>query len=119
MERCHDLDASLSKLARTSSATKFIRVKAAAIGFALRKATETGALGPSTTKSAKLRDDQDQFVVSEDADFDEEFYDEEEEEVDTDMLPTMLVYEKGELLHTWVRVDWEAGKDSIENFLFK
>jgi hypothetical protein len=35
------------------------------------------------------------------------------------MLPTMLVYEKGELLHTWVRVDWEAGKDSIENFLFK
>jgi hypothetical protein len=35
------------------------------------------------------------------------------------MLPTMLIYEKGELLHTWVRVDWEAGKDGIENLLLK
>jgi len=104
-----------------SSATKFIRVKATSIGFALRKTTETGALGPSSTNSAKLRGDQDRFVVSEDADFEEELYEEEEEEAeaDTDMLPTMLVYEKGNLLHTWVRVDWEAGRDSIENFLFK
>lgn len=122
LERCHDLDVSLSKLARTSPSTKFIRVKATAIGFALKKSTDTGALGPSSTKPAKLRGDQNQFLVSEDADFvDEEGGEEEEEEAeaDTDMLPTMLVYERGDLLHTWVRVDWEAGKDGIENFLFK
>lgn len=44
-------------------------------------------------------------------------YESEEEDVDLDMLPTVLVYRDGELLHTWVRVDWEAGKDGIENFL--
>lgn len=44
-------------------------------------------------------------------------YEPEEEDVDLDMLPTILVYRDGELLHTWVRVDWEAGKDGIENFL--
>lgn len=62
-------------------------------------------------------------MVSEDADFfdgDNDGLDEDEEaEADIDMLPTILVYEQGELRHTWVRVDWEAGKDGIENFLFK
>ena len=28
--------------------------------------------------------------------------------MDTDVLPTMLVYRGGELIHSWVRVDWEA-----------
>jgi len=48
------------------------------------------------------------------------YYDEEEEEeedVDTDMLPTLLVYRDGELVHNWVRVDWEAGKAGIEELL--
>jgi hypothetical protein len=49
-------------------------------------------------------------------------YDSEEEDdliekVDTDMLPTMLVYRDGELVHNWVRVDWEAGRDTIEELL--
>jgi len=35
------------------------------------------------------------------------------------MLPTMLVYQNGELVHNWVRVDWEAGKAGIEELLDK
>jgi hypothetical protein len=119
LERCHDLDNTLAKLARGSPQTKFIRVKAIAIGFALKK-SDTGALGPSS-KGSKIRSGQDQYIVSEDSSFpEEEDYDEEEEaEVDTDMLPTMLIYEHGELRNTWIRVDWEAGKDGIENLLLK
>ncbi len=33
------------------------------------------------------------------------------------MLPTMLVYRNGELVHNWVRVDWEAGTAGIEELL--
>ena len=47
--------------------------------------------------------------------YDEEEY--EEEDVDTDMLPTLLVYRDGELVHNWVRVDWEAGKAGVEELL--
>ena len=48
--------------------------------------------------------------------------DEDEEDVDvdvvdTDMLPTMLVYRSGQLVHNWVRVDWEAGSLGIDEFL--
>jgi len=49
------------------------------------------------------------------------YYDEEEEddevEVDTDMLPTLLVYQDGQLVHNWVRVDWEAGQAGVEDLL--
>ena len=38
-------------------------------------------------------------------------------DVDTDMLPTMLVYRSGQLVHNWVRVDWEAGSLGIDEFL--
>ena len=47
--------------------------------------------------------------------YDEEEY--EEEDVDTDVLPTMLVYRDGELVHNWVRVDWEAGRAGVEELL--
>lgn len=40
----------------------------------------------------------------------------EDDEVDTDVLPTLLVYRGGELAHSWVRVDWEA-KQGIEELL--
>ena len=50
-------------------------------------------------------------------------YDDEDSEVDDDvdldMLPTMLVYLNGELVHNWVRVDWEAGEAGIEELLDK
>ncbi|KAG8744345.1 hypothetical protein FRC10_010325 [Ceratobasidium sp. 414] len=40
-------------------------------------------------------------------------------QVDTDMLPTLLVYRAGQLEHTFVRVDWEAGDGGIQNLLIK
>ena len=84
--------------------------------------SSTGALGPQSTLS---RNDKELYTLSENSDFsqlehtedDLGDYESEEEDVDLDMLPTVLVYRDGELLHTWVRVDWEAGKDGIENFL--
>jgi hypothetical protein len=39
--------------------------------------------------------------------------------VDLDMLPTMLVYRGGDLVHNWVRVDWEAGHAGLEELLGK
>lgn len=50
-------------------------------------------------------------------DDEEEEDEEEEDDVDTDMLPTLLVYRDGELVHNWVRVDWEAGKAGVEDLL--
>lgn len=35
------------------------------------------------------------------------------------MLPTMLVYRDGELVHNWVRVDWEVDTSGLEDFLDK
>lgn len=50
---------------------------------------------------------------------DEKSYDdgEAENDVDLDMLPTLLVYRDGDLVHNWVRVDWEAGRSSIRDLL--
>lgn len=33
------------------------------------------------------------------------------------MLPTLLVYRDGQLVHNWVRVDWEAGEAGVEELL--
>jgi hypothetical protein len=127
LERCAEIDEALIQVARTSPHTKFLRARAAAIGFASLGRSATGALG---TKSTLSRHDQELYTLSENSDFsklehteddlgDDYDYESEEEDVDLDMLPTILVYRDGELLHTWVRVDWEAGKDGIENFLLK
>ena len=43
----------------------------------------------------------------------------QDDDVDLDMLPTMLVYQNGDLVHNWVRVDWEAGDAGLEEFLEK
>ena len=114
-------------MARTSPHTKFLRARAAVIGFASLEPRPTGALGSKSTLS---RHDKELYTLSENSDFsklehtedglsDGYDYESEEVDVDLDMLPTILVYRDGELLHTWVRVDWEAGKDGIENFFLK
>jgi hypothetical protein len=127
LERCAEIDEALVRAARTSPHTKFLRARAAAIGYASLGRSATGALGPKSTLS---RNDKELYTLNEHSDFSklEHTQDDlggdcdyvyEEEDVDLDMLPTILVYRDGELLHTWVRVDWEAGKDGIENFLLK
>lgn len=67
----------------------------------------------------KFADDEDPYDDGEEEEktpyYDEEEY--EEEDVDTDMLPTLLVYRDGELVYNWVRVDWEAGRAGVEELL--
>lgn len=128
LERCAAIDETLARIARTSPNTKFLRARAAAIGFASLGRSATGALGP--TSAVSRHDKELLYTLSENSDFsklehteddfgDDYDYEPKEEDVDLDMLPTILVYRDGELLHTWVRVDWEAGKDGIEDFLLK
>ena len=53
------------------------------------------------------------------SDLDAEYLDYDEDSVDTDMLPTMLVYHDGALVFNWVRVDWEAGGAGVEELLIQ
>jgi hypothetical protein len=42
---------------------------------------------------------------------------EEEARADEDVLPTLLAYRDGELVNTWIRVDWEVTDGGIEGLL--
>jgi len=105
LERCYLVDGTLARLARIYPDTKFLRAKAVTLGFALK----------SSNRSTQLRlpqvDDED------DSDDPEEDSGDIDEDVDLDVLPTILVYRGGELVHNWVRVDWEAGEAGIEELL--
>lgn len=110
------------------SDTKFIRCRASAIGFASSSSSPSSASASGPPKkpirSAVLSSiDEDNPYENEKADYDaeegEEDWDDEEGDdgVDTDMLPTMLVYKAGQLVHNWVRVDWEAGEAGVKDLL--
>lgn len=135
LDRCAALDDTLSRLARTYPATKFLRARAGAIGFATsRNATSTRSthLAPFPITRRPSRqilvpgryprdgDDDDDPYGDDDGDDSggEEDADDgwEDDNVDTDVLPTLLAYRGGLLEHTWVRVDWEA-KSGIEDLL--
>ena len=135
LDRCASVDETLSRLARNYPSTKFLRARAGAIGFASSSGSRPG-LGsgtsfglsrvPARQPLANIRhgvqerdeffdDDNDEGSDNDDdEDQDEEQW--EDDEVDTDVLPTLLVYRGGELVHSWVRVDWEA-KQGLEEFL--
>ncbi|KAK7041422.1 hypothetical protein VNI00_009288 [Paramarasmius palmivorus] len=125
LDRCYTLDDTLARLARTYPDTKFLRCRASALGFA---SLNSGSKSTSTSlkisrPSRPIRDDDDDpydekgYKDDDDANSDEERYD--EDNVDLDMLPTVLVYRDGELVHNWVRVDWEAGAAGVEELLIK
>lgn len=97
-----ELDTKLGSLARSYPSTKFLRARAATIGFASVESAPR-----HVQSSIKEEEDED------------EYEDEEEVEVDTEMLPTILVYRAGELEFSWVRADWEAGRDGMEELLRK
>ncbi len=132
LDRCYTIDDKLARLAREHPDIKFIRCRASTIGFALMPgAKPRSSRPPSSTYLSKSRtsprfseregdpysDDTDVALVdipSEDEDDDD---DDVDVDVDTDMLPTMLVYRSNQLVHNWVRVDWEAGSLGIDDFL--
>lgn len=68
-------------------------------------------------KPLREDDEDDPYGEKDSEDYEEE--NDNDEDVDLDMLPTMLVYRNGELVHNWVRVDWEAGDAGLEDFLDK
>ncbi|KAG8715582.1 hypothetical protein FRC09_016489 [Ceratobasidium sp. 395] len=106
--RCSAIDEALARLARSYVSTKFVRTRASAIGFA---AISSGA--DSSTFDSRIAPRRPM------TDGDDEEIDEPMIEVDTEMLPTLLIYRAGQLEHTFIRVDWEAGEGGIQNLLVK
>jgi len=127
LERCDTIDDRLARLAREHPDTKFIRCRASTIGFALIPgARPRSSRPPSSTYLSKSRTTPRFSEQEEDDPYGDgaevavvgtHSEDEEDVDVDTDMLPTMLVYRSGQLVHNWVRVDWEAGSLTIDEFL--
>ena len=121
MDRCYQLDETIARLARIYPDTKFLRSRASALGFASNGPSTTShsiTLATSSSISDDDDDDDDPYADSFDEDEDED-EEADEDNVDLDMLPTMLVYRDGELVHNWVRVDWEAGQAGVEELLDK
>ncbi|TDL20647.1 hypothetical protein BD410DRAFT_725254, partial [Rickenella mellea] len=144
LERCNKLDATLVQLAHVNLQTKFLRLRAGAIGFAAVPSTSTHPSPPKLAQAQmqtriptrSLRnssttytdeDDEDDSGGGEEYQYEDDVEDEGDEEdgrekeadVDLDMLPTLLVYKAGVLVHNWVRVDWEAGRGGVEELLSK
>ncbi|KAJ3576657.1 hypothetical protein NP233_g303 [Leucocoprinus birnbaumii] len=118
LERCYALDDLLAQLAKDNPATKFLRAKASALGFA--------ATNKPQSKSAPMKrplrtfKEEDEFFSDDDEAEDNDEDDDsrsDDENVDLEVLPTMLVYRDGELVHNWVRVDWVAGEGGVEELL--
>jgi hypothetical protein len=120
LDRCYLLDDTLSRLARVYSDTKFLRARASALGFASIGGSSSSSRGiPQLARTTRVREDEaddpyDEKDLEDEEDEEEEIYD---DNVDLDVLPTMLVYRDGELVHNWVRVDWEAGNAGVEELL--
>lgn len=122
LDRCCALDEMLARLARMYPETKFLRARAAALGFASAGSSSSRTRGSTRSDKTPGRfvdDEEDPYAdrADEKAYYDEEDEEDEEDDVDTDMLPTLLVYRDGELVHNWVRVDWEAGQAGVEDLL--
>ncbi|KAI0666857.1 hypothetical protein C8Q78DRAFT_1057412 [Trametes maxima] len=139
LDRCAAVDEILSRLARIYSSTKFLRARAGAIGFASSSSSSSSkpSLGnmsnfgglsrlsarrpdKSSLRAVRERDeifdDDDDENEDDDAENDGDEDQWQDDEVDTDVLPTLLVYRGGDLVHSWVRVDWEA-KQGLEELL--
>ncbi|KAF6763817.1 thioredoxin-like protein [Ephemerocybe angulata] len=92
LERCYAVDETLSLLARTYPDTKFLRARAAALGF-----TSGGSpkAKPRTAgrrmNTVTERDEDDPYGDSDNEDEEEEDV-LDDDDVDLDMLPTLLVY---------------------------
>jgi hypothetical protein len=106
-------------LARLYPDTKFLRVRAAALGFASTTSVtqvQTSILQRLPRSSLRDGNDDDPYG-DDDLEENEDEIVEDEDGIDLDVLPTMLVYRDGELVHNWVRVDWEVGQAGVEELL--
>lgn len=130
LDRCAVLDETLSRLARMYPSTKFLRARAGALGFATSRPKTQGGNFLSARPPFSLRRTPSRKILvpggyrSDDEDDEEDSEEErsddgwDDDDVDTDVLPTLLVYRGGELIHSWIRVDWEANM-GVEELLKK
>lgn len=102
LERCATLDASLSTLARSYPSVKFLHARADKIGFA-SLSSSTSSTSNGTSNPHSIPEEYDDLG---DDDFEEYLSSAPTQKTDLDVLPTILVYRGGQLVHTWVRVDW-------------
>lgn len=121
----------MSRLAREHATIKFLRAKASAVGFTSGSSlTAPKRNSPPLSFKRPIRsgifpeDEEDPYGEPEynEKDLEGELGEpdhDDEDDVDTDMLPTMLVYRGGDLVYNWVRVDWEAGEAGVEELLLK
>jgi len=116
LERCYLLDERLSRLAKGYPNTKFLRAKASALGFT-SGGSRKSAPASRVSKPMRAIDEDDPYGSDEAEDESESVVD--DDDIDLDMLPTMLVYRDGELVHNWVRVDWELKDFDVESLLEK
>ncbi|KAF8671464.1 phosducin [Rhizoctonia solani] len=107
VSRCAAVDESLARIARSHVSTKFLRARASAIGFAVLN-SGSGLFDPRIAPVCAIDSDEEHGSDAGPS-----------VEVDVDMLPTVLVYRGGQLEHTFIRVDWEAGQGGIQNLLIK
>ncbi|KAJ7079126.1 thioredoxin-like protein [Mycena belliarum] len=119
LDRCYLLDDTLARLARSYSDTKFLRARASALGFTSGASSSSSRGARQLVHTPIHEDETDDPYGEKDFEDDEEGEREEnpEDDVDLDVLPTMLVYRDGELVYNWVRVDWEAGAAGVEELL--
>lgn len=69
------------------------------------------------TKRIREKDEDDPYASDGDESSKRSEDEYEDDDVDSEVLPTMLVYRNGQLSFNWVRVDWEAGGAGIEGLL--
>ncbi|KAJ6500090.1 hypothetical protein C8R47DRAFT_1110381 [Mycena vitilis] len=119
LDRCYLLDDTLARLARVYPDTKFLRARASALGFtSTNSSSSSSRAAPRLKRTTRVREDEtDDPYDEKDIEDEEEEEEEDDDDVDLEVLPTMLVYRDGELVHNWVRVDWEAGNAGIEELL--
>ncbi|OCH93227.1 thioredoxin-like protein [Obba rivulosa] len=139
LDRCAILDETLSRLARQYTSTKFLRARAGAIGFATSGSSASNFLSVGGRRPFPIHRSRSRQILvpgrypgeeddpygdndnddDEDSDSDSDSQKEagwDDDNVDTDVLPTLLVYRAGQLVHSWIRVDWEA-KEGVEELL--
>lgn len=95
-------------LARQHEHVKFIRVRAAALGFAISPSISSAPRSLAHEEDAVDSDSQDELDTIK----------LRSTQVDRDMLPTMLCYRSGILEHNWVRVDLDVeSRGGVEELL--
>ncbi|KAF9448020.1 thioredoxin-like protein, partial [Macrolepiota fuliginosa MF-IS2] len=118
LDRCYLLDDLLAQLAKENPTTKFLRARATALGFALlSKSQSKPRLIQRQGRISKKDDDDDEFFSDEQDEDDDHGSQLDDEDIDLEMLPTLLVYRDGELVHNWVRVDWVAEEGGVDELL--